>query len=101
MAHLEGRGKIQRAQLSFHDIGNALATVTSVDAPEASRAVQHRIAIDVGIVHATRAGEQAGSSLELTVRRERHPEIFQRRRVGWLCIVHGGSAPSAQHVTLV
>ncbi|ENN88702.1 hypothetical protein RHSP_42852 [Rhizobium freirei PRF 81] len=88
MSHLERRGEIHRRKLAFDRLGNLLAAVAGVHAPKAGRAIEHLVAIDVGVIHAIGRGQQPGGRLELPVCRERHPEIVENRGVGVGDLVH-------------
>ncbi len=62
--------------------------MAGIAAPEASRSIENAIAVDIGIVHALSGSEEAGRRLELAVRRERHPEIIEHRRVRLADLIH-------------
>ncbi len=83
MAHLEGGREIHGGNLTFDGLRDLLAAMACIAAPKTRRTVEHLIAIDIGVIHARSACEQAGSRLELPVRRERHPEILKAWRVGF------------------
>ncbi len=82
MAHLEGRRKVHGRDLAFNGLSDLLAAMTGIAAPKASRAIQNLMAVDIGVIHARSACEQAWGGLELAVRRERHPEVIKTWRVG-------------------
>ena len=82
MAHLEGGGIVELFQLPRHGFGDLAAAVTGIDAPEACRTIQDLVSVDIAVIHALGAFEQARRLLELPVRRERHPEIFQISCIG-------------------
>lgn len=90
MAHLERRGIVEGGKLPLDRLGDLPAAVTGVAAPEPGRPVQHPVSIDVGVVHSLRRGQEARRGLELPVRRERHPEIFEYGRVRLVQLVHSG-----------
>src|SRR4029078_5895153 len=84
MAHLELRCVFPRGELLAHRLGDFLAAVTGVDAPQSGDAVEHFAAVFGPVVHALGAREKARLRLELTVGRERHPECFEiGARGGW------------------
>src|SRR6185369_11435438 len=84
MAHLEWRCVFHRGELLAHRLGDFLATVTGVDAPQPGDAVEHFASVFGPVVHALGAREQARVRLELTVGREGHPERFEiGARGGW------------------
>ncbi len=86
--HLEGRCEVHGGKLAFHRMGNLLAAVTRIHAPEAGGAVKHLVAVDIGVIHAVCRGQQPRCRLELAVRRERHPEIVKNRSIGVSDLIH-------------
>nr|WP_240658880.1 hypothetical protein [Paraburkholderia kururiensis] len=75
--HLERRRVVHGSELSGDGLDDFRTTVTCVDAPQASRCIQHATVIVRYVVHALRGPEHARRALELPVRRERHPEVRQ------------------------
>ena len=82
MAHLEGRGVVELADLRRNRLGDLLAAVAGIDAPQAGGAVQDLAAVVGSVVHVLGGDQQARLLLELAVRRERHPERFEVVRRG-------------------
>jgi hypothetical protein len=82
MAHLKRRRVFHRGELLGDRLGNFLAAVAGVDAPESRDAVEHLPSVLGPVVHALGACEQARTRLELTVGRERHPECFEIGALG-------------------
>ncbi len=88
MAHLEGGGEIHGHQLTLDSLGDPLAAVACIHAPQTGGTIQHHITVDIGIIHAFGGSEQTGGRLELAVGRERHPEVIERRAVCFADLVH-------------
>ena len=77
MAHLEGAGEIELADLLADRLDDLRPAMSGIDAPQTRGAVEHLASIVGGEVHALGADEQARRPLILPVRRERHPECFE------------------------
>ena len=77
MAHLERRRVVHARDLVADRLGDLLAAMAGVHAPEAGGAVQHLAPIMGGVMHVLRADEQARLAFELPVGGERHPEGFE------------------------
>ena len=84
MAHLERRRVVHDARLFADRRGDLFAAMAGVHAPESGRAVKNLSAVGGGVVHILRGDEQARRALEGAVRREGHPELFERRSVAEL-----------------
>ncbi len=84
--HLERRRVFHRRELLADGLGDFLAAVTGVHAPQPGDAVEHLAAVLRPVVHTLGAREQSGVRLELTVGGERHPECFE---IGALGRCHG------------
>jgi hypothetical protein len=86
VAHLEGRRVVHLRDLPAHRLGDLLAAVARVHAPQARDAVEDLAPFRRPVVHPGGAREQPGLRLELAVGREGHPEGFEigpvDRRVG-------------------
>ncbi|MNW16155.1 hypothetical protein D3C71_2149120 [compost metagenome] len=63
--------------------------MTGVDAPEACGTIQNFPAVDAGVIHAFRRGEQAWRRLELAIGSEWHPVTVEYRGVWLAVLVHG------------
>ena len=74
MAKLEGRPEIHAVGLRLYRLGDLLASVAGIAAPQARRAVQNPVAVGRPVMHVLCAREQARRTLESPVRREGHPE---------------------------
>ena len=77
MAHLEGAGEIELADLLADRLDDLRPAMAGIDAPQPGGAVEHAASVVGGVVHALGADEQARRLLVLPVRRERHPECFE------------------------
>src|SRR5262245_22156154 len=77
VAHLEGAGKIELANLLADRFDDLRPAMTCVNAPQPRSAVEHSAAIVGGVVDALGANQEAGRLLVFAVRRERHPECFE------------------------
>ncbi len=76
-AHLEGRRVVEGACLLDDGLDDAWAGVAGVAAPQAGSAVEDLAAVDVLVVHAFGAYQQARRGLVLAVGGERHPVRVQ------------------------
>jgi hypothetical protein len=74
VAHLERRCVVHHRNLFRDRLGDFLAAVARIDAPETGRGVEHLAAVGRPVVQALGARKEAGTCLELPVRGERHPE---------------------------
>jgi hypothetical protein len=74
MPDLKARREIERVDLSLHRFGDARMPMPGADAPQARRAVEHLAALGRSVGDALRRCHEPRRSLELPVRRERHPE---------------------------
>ena len=85
MAHVEGRGEVQRLQGFGHRAGDFRATMSGIDAPQAGHAIEDLAAVVGPEVHALGARQDAGLRLELAIGRKWHPVGFE------VLAVHGRS----------
>ncbi len=92
MAHLERRRVFHRRELLAHRLGDFLAAVPGVDAPQSGDAVENLAAVVGPVVHALGAREQTRLRFELTVGGERHPECFEIGAHGSLTWVESGGS---------
>ena len=90
MSHLERRRVVHLGDLPADRLGDLLAAVAGVDAPEAGHAVEDLAPVGRPVVHAGRLGEQPRLRLELAIGRERHPEGFEVGAVESWLDWHGG-----------
>jgi len=93
MTHLEGGRVLHGAELLRDRFGDFTPPVARVHAPEARDPVEDFTALVRPVIHALRSCEQARICLELSIRRERHPECVEIAvggSRGKLC-VHCGS----------
>jgi hypothetical protein len=86
MSHLERRRVLHRGELLADRLGDFLAAMAGVHAPQPRDAIEHLAAVVGPVVHALGARQQTRVGLELTIRRERHPECFE---IGALGRCHG------------
>jgi hypothetical protein len=91
VAELEGGGVVEGAHLRGHRVGDAIAAVAGVHAPEPRGAIQHFHAVHRLVVHALRGGEQARVLLEGRIRGEGHPVGLVGGAGAHGEVVHGGS----------
>ena len=74
MAHLECRRVIELRRLLLDRLGDLGPAVAGIDAPEPGCAVEDLAPVARRVVHVLGGDQHARRLLELTVRRERHPE---------------------------
>src|SRR4051794_9638987 len=82
MSHLKRRRVVHHCGLFTNGGRNRLSAVAGVDAPKSRRSIQDVTAIGGGVVHVFGADEHARGAFEGTVRREWHPQLFERRKGG-------------------
>ena len=87
MAAQERRDEVEIGQLLMHGFRDFLATVSGRAAEHAGRRVDQLVAAIVPVVHAFAAHDEARRGLEFAVRRERHPILIERDRLGLRLIV--------------
>src|SRR3954463_5491387 len=79
MAHLKRRRVLHRRSLACNGFADFFAAMPRVHAPQASDAVENFATVVRPVIHPFGACEQPGMSLELAIRRKRHPEGFELR----------------------
>ena len=77
VAHLKAWRVIHPRRLIGDGVGNRLAAVTGVHAPESGRAVQDAASVGRGVVHPLRFDEEPRRALERAVCRKRHPQLLE------------------------
>ena len=77
--HVEARGVVERRRPPGDRFDDALPAVSSIHTPESGRAVEHRVPINVLVVHPLGRDEETRGLLEGLVGGERHPELVQRQ----------------------
>ena len=100
MTQPERRGIRVRQKLLVDRIGDLGAAMAGRAAEQCRRAVDHLIALVVGVIDTLALGNQARVLFELAVASERHPMFFQRvcaARIVQVHIVHG-TTPSEPEV---
>ncbi len=88
---LERRGVVEGAQLRGDRVGDALAAVAGVHAPQSGGAVEHFPAVRRRVVHALGGGEEARILLERRIGREGHPVGLVGGAGADGEVVHGGA----------
>ncbi len=78
MPVLEGRREIHLLDLTGDRLGDLAPAVAGIGAEQPRHRVEHLVAVMIRVIGALGAGEQAGIGLEMLVRRERHPLVFER-----------------------
>src|SRR6516162_3383014 len=77
MAHLEGAGEIELADLLAYGLDDLGPAMAGIYAPQARCSIDHAAAVVGGEMGAFGADKKARRLLVLAVRRERHPECFE------------------------
>src|SRR5690606_27270057 len=89
VAGLEMRSVIHLEELAVNRVGDLLATVAGGDVEQSRRAVDQLLALVVPVIDALAAHQEPRLLLEVAVRREGHPVVFER--IG--AVLHGRFLP--------
>src|SRR5882672_3489407 len=81
MCAQEWCNEVQFGELPMDGVRNLLAAMPGCDAEQPRRCVDDLFAAIVPVVHAFGADDDLRICLEVTIRRERHPEFVERERL--------------------